>query len=708
MAYKWQQNRQDVKFINPYNFVPLGDVCAKKEKVVSVDEKLLTGRIECEIIPKTDLFVPNTSSDVAFDTHAEDEDENNYHKSYDFFSYTDLKGGKSGNEPQEPVIPGSEIRGVMRNCFETLTDSCLKMDYDRPIFTRTPDIKNPGVLFFNHSSNRWELYKAENIRFWSTTPLKMGNTVKFKAIQGNRPYIYSIYGTATQGKYDPINNATNILRELEHEIKTNRNNVEQKITKDDIYGIVLRGESPSISRKKYEHIFKFSELNNGNPINISEETLKSGIEKLEAALKLYADENINQLLKKDKPTGGKEHSGYKEYAAGLERCLKNKTIYPVYYEEHNGKYYFSPACISKNVYYNTLKNIVKNSTKNAEDYIPCDDKNKLCPACGLFGTVTENKNNFALVSRLRFSDAVYCGDTPPQYQSPLAIGELANPKFRCFEFYMTNAQNNLKSAFDLEESDVMIRGRKFYLHHKPSYEKVDPSKLNCSIRPLKTNGAKFKFDVFFDKISEKELQQILTVLSNGNNNDENLCHKIGKAKPLGYGSIKIKVTGVCVRNIKSKDFVEDKTDDYRNYFEGGSDWIKTFPTNQTVIASYKRIIDFATANGKTVSYPVAINYEFEKETDPQKKKEKQETSEASYQWFIGNRRLGNRQNNGRTEYASEMKWIVQKSLPRILDGNLQLPKLEKIEETNDSPPNSYNNKDKNFSNNSPNYGNRKG
>ncbi|MCL2159684.1 MAG: TIGR03986 family CRISPR-associated RAMP protein, partial [Oscillospiraceae bacterium] len=666
MAYKWEKwepDRKDEnnKFINPYNFVPLGEICEKGEKKsVLPDEKLITGQIKCEITLKTDLFVPNTSNDLAFDVHAKDEDDVNYHKSYDFFSYTNLDGKKAGESgPEKPVIPGSEIRGVMRSVFETLTDSCLNMDYDQPIFTRTPKAKNPGVLYYNPTSNRWELYMAENVRLNRGTSLETGDIVKFKAkkyktVKPARPpknqetiiYTYSVVGNTTK---EPTN--TNI-KNNEQLIKLTYD--AQNITDNHNYGIVLIGEKTAQSTKKYEHIFRIC---NSNPVEFGEKVEK-GINNLKKVLESYRDETVNQ----HKKTG--EHSGYKNYT------LKDKTIYPVYYEKYNGNYYFSPACISKNVYYNTLGNMVKN-----KNYEPCNDKNNLCPACSLFGTVAEGKNNFALASRLRFSDASYCGEMPPQYHTAVTIRELAEPKFRCFEFYMINEQDSLKSAFDIEKKDVTIRGRKFYLHHdKVSYEKIEPSKLNCTIRPLlKKENAKFCFDVFFDKISEKELQQILTVLSNGNNNAENLCHKIGKAKPLGFGSIKVKVNEVLVRNIRSKEFAENKTDDYRDYFSGKIPWDKIFSSDQNVIDSYKRIIDLKTTEDKLVSYPKAKNYDYEAEINPQKRKEKEELSEVSYQWFIGNRRLG--------AGASEMNWIIDKPLPSILDKNLELTPLKKVDDS---------------------------
>jgi CRISPR-associated protein (TIGR03986 family) len=348
--------------------------------------------------------------------------------------------------------------------------------------------------------------------------------------------------------------------------------------------------------------------------------------------------------------------------------------------------------------------MVKKNTLNAENYMPCKDKDKLCPACSLFGTVVEDENNLAVASRIRFSDAVFCGDSKPQYHDPVAISELANPKFRCFEFYMTHLDKDLTGltkAFDLESGDVTIKGRKFYLHHKPGYTPVEPSKLNCTIRPLTAGeNSKFKFSVFFDKISEKELQQLLVVLSNGGNNEENLCHKIGKAKPLGFGSVKIKVKDVFVRNIKKavfclKDFAENKTKDYADYFSNKNKWEEVFKTDGSVIESYKVIADMNTTKGQTVSYPKAINFE-EKDEALQK---------ASYQWFIGNRRIG--------PGGKEMDWVSKYPLPSILDGSgnkkcLELPALVKREVT--APNNQGNNRNNynNYRNNNANYGNRRG
>ena len=78
------------------------------------------------------MFIPDSSNEKAFPMQGEDSE----HKSYDFFKY----GG-------EPVLPGSEIRGMLRSVYETLTGSCLSgIDDDMELVKRTNDIYKPGLI----------------------------------------------------------------------------------------------------------------------------------------------------------------------------------------------------------------------------------------------------------------------------------------------------------------------------------------------------------------------------------------------------------------------------------------------------------------------------------------------------------------------------------------------------------------------------------
>ena len=70
------------KFLNPYNFIGFPD---KKAKAY-IDTDCHTGVIEYSLTTETPLFIPNSSSESAFKEAALVND----HRSYDFFSYTEL------------------------------------------------------------------------------------------------------------------------------------------------------------------------------------------------------------------------------------------------------------------------------------------------------------------------------------------------------------------------------------------------------------------------------------------------------------------------------------------------------------------------------------------------------------------------------------------------------------------------------------------
>ena len=97
--------------------------------------------------------------------------------------------------------------------------------------------------------------------------------------------------------------------------------------------------------------------------------------------------------------------------------------------------------------------------------------------------------------------------------------------------------------------------------------KSEKTERNCAITPVK-EGTQFKFKVYFNHINQENLDELIAVL--GLKYDGlDLCHKIGKAKPLGFGSCSICVEDVYVRNITAEDGkVSYKLLRYDDYFSG--------------------------------------------------------------------------------------------------------------------------------------------
>ena len=108
------------KFINPYTFLPIKDEAPNR---TNLRKGSLSGRIHCKLSIESPTFIPNTSK-----TFEEKFDKDTL-KGQDFFSYQDLSQESKfpSNVPEDPRIPGSEIRGMIRNVYEQLTNSCLSV-----------------------------------------------------------------------------------------------------------------------------------------------------------------------------------------------------------------------------------------------------------------------------------------------------------------------------------------------------------------------------------------------------------------------------------------------------------------------------------------------------------------------------------------------------------------------------------------------------
>lgn len=625
------------KIINPYNFIPLGEECRRKNR--AKQEGNLTGVIECQLIPKTDIFIPNTSNDNVFATYKEEQDEKERHLSYDFYSYCNLEGIVESNQVHEPVIPGSELRGMIRNEYETLTNSCLSTDYDEKLIRRTMQSRIPGILIYNLNRG-WVLYPAKRI------PLDREKSKKFHT--GDIVKIYA-------------NNK--ICKQNDETLLPIRENQDEKI------GIVLIGEGIGKNRKKSEHIFYL----------VSNNKVYCG-EPVEKALRIL--EEIIQTYRVE------QRESYKNYH--IPTLPKEGDAIPVWYyvreSDKSTKLYFSPAALGKDIYYNSLTNIVGNQTlQGREKYFPCDQADKLCDTCHLFGTVSnqkESKLSFSVTGKLRFLDARLVKkeeETIEQYyRSPCHLKVLAGPKINCVEFYTHIEQEKGKrkvsywdydwaqmSNIDISEQ-LRINGRKFYWHQKKkNYRSQENNNLNITARVLVGDNStpskkipKFKFKVYFDKVSELELERILWILSLGDNQNE-LCHKIGMGKPIGLGSIKIQVLSVMLRSLSLEGgkiiYSNKNTEEYKKYYTGKIDncedrLFQLTEKEKAIFQSFIKIMDFHELDkyGKTsITYPIGID---------------KNGNETIFNWFTGNKKIGT--GKGTKFY---------KILPKIKDQDIELP-----------------------------------
>ena len=579
---KWQE-AAGVRFINPYNFVRLNTTVDRKAQ----EKGELTGVIHCRLQTKTPLAIPDEerkTMEMTNDTRTPSKK----HKKYPFF--------RVGNTA---IIPGSEIRGVIRSAYEAVTNSCMSVINTNILTARHPTPRIPGCILYNKKTGKWALFNA------SVEKSKRPGSIPhpWKDIKGNNRTRYFVVGSTVI-------------------------------------------------------------------VGISDNAVKDYLE----VLAMYRSEKNYKLNSAD-------------YTGCGVTPEKDGGIYPVFYEQiGSGEVYFSPAQVSRSVFHNRLSDLIG-------ELKPCGNKDllnkELCPACRLFGKLEGG----AASGSVRFGDA----EMIPRGQdfiSDQTLKELSSPKPSAVEMYTHRPDGALFWNYDYKITaykrggkgepaiptrspcPVKINGRKFYLHHKPdtldyltvrTRGQLEKTERNSTMELVKS-GREFRFDIWFEQISEEQLNALLWILTFGSAdndiNDGKLWHKIGHGKPLGLGSVKIVADSVETRKTYCKEgrISRGKLTKYPvpsvNPFSGNN--------------SYGDLSHIAEARFDKVSYPLADDG-----TDSK-------NSKAIHQWFTANRQVDGGINiGGQRYYGKGVEPVIGKTLPLVQDiksrsmENLFLPKYEK-------------------------------
>lgn len=531
-------------FINPYTFIPIGgkEPNRKKPREALEGEKLYDGYLDCSLEIKSSTYIPNTSKKFEYLGKGTE------HYFYDFFSYEDLSKCSSNevpkNPPKYPRIPGSEIRGMVRNVYEQFTNSCLSViDEENLPYKRTPTPKQAAL--WDMETNvlyRGEQYKAEyrvtkkEQRLKPTAEPRFGDIADIK--EGTKLWFN--------------NNSKGYI--------TSYSKVEKPGLKKGYFHL---GEKLSFENKKNATIIANTEK--------SVKTLtETDISRFEAVLDRY-DLGLT-----------KNHEGYKEYIAVYKNMRDKKSGYlPIFFSQVGENIYLSPAMITKEVFESTISSLLRDNHNRHE---PCSgDEGCFCPACRLFGMVGKGQDKNAVASRIRFTDTEVFEN--PKFDEPRVPEVLGTPRYSSTEFYLKRPDEKLgaelwnydyyvkyrgtgmKATTEATPYKAQLSGRKVYwkgidkLEDAPNikfvekkcredrnYIKDNQLKMRQAIRALKAEN-KTTFRIYFENITGEELGNILFCV---NLSDEAL-HRIGKGKPLGMGAVKTSVTGVNILEYKLEE-----------------------------------------------------------------------------------------------------------------------------------------------------------
>lgn len=648
MSVNENKSWNDSGYINPYGFVALAEEEPERKTIEAweaEEQEHYTGKIVYRLETLSPLFIPDTSNK---DGKKEEE-----HKTYEFFSYGDGK----------PIIPGSEVRGMVRSLYETFTNSCVPFINEKEVFSkRTPEYFKPGILQRTSTGYKLvEVYETADYLYRENNreDFSVKSFLSDKLPQDGSEVYFNQKFMKDRPKYvKPF--AENISLEKEKRKKT---------------GYLLKGEfgpelaksrgskcehCPSATKsrcveeknarcylleKHCAHIFTTDSVWNRikkemvppTSISVSANQFRDLSERMKLILKIY------EMKASDEE---KKESPYQEYQKSWERFLNcEQNAIPLYFSKISKNIiYVSPAKITREVYMNTLVSILEKQGKHQY----CDGQT-LCPACALFGTV---QKEYKRASKLRFSDML-AEEREDYYEPLLILAELSSPKVSTAEFYLQKPEDDggkvLNWTYEyyiLMPSDgkpiekiymPKLAGRKFYWHSPDTVKllrsrTIEKNKRNKTVRPVKKKVA-FVGEVYFEGISKKQLDGLIAVLnlSKEENGNKKYAAKLGAAKPLGLGSVGLSVEKVWIRKIG----IEQKTGKF-SYQE--KQYEELFSNQQGFLSSDKitvsrvfekycepilKFLDMNALKGKLAYYPYALS---------------KDKKEEGFRWFSENRK----------------------------------------------------------------------
>lgn len=447
----------------PYNFIPLNEKVAKFSAPCILDDnkhnsfntlKGISGEINLTITTKTPFFIG-------------DSEKENDKKYKDFFSVD----GK-------PQIPGSSLRGMIRNLVEIV------------------------------SYGKFETYNNDKF-YYRDVAGRSGNSLKitYKAVMTNdNKHVFEVKemgGYLKQDDKNPLKfyiTPANVEKRKQAKQKNMSINIIDK--NKGVYDVF----SGFMKDKKAYYHFN-GKCNDKKAIELSHEDIK-----------LYNKDN--EKLKREKTTPGSFINVV--YSAKYEKD-KYPLGVPCFYVEYKGRVYFGHTPYFRIPYFKSVKEHMPEYEfgKNEFDLAEC-----------IFGKES------AFATRVFFEDAKL-GENQGNVFAKDRSAVLMEPKPTSFNMYLENKVGAKLSQIKHYNDEVNIRGYKMYHHKTKISDNLGNGNDNVTSKIHEINSnVVFNGKIRFTNLKDYELGALMFVL----NLPKNCFHKLGGAKPLGLGSVEIKAS----------------------------------------------------------------------------------------------------------------------------------------------------------------------
>lgn len=550
--------RKDRTAVAPYNFVPIADPVITfpddERNPLAVDQSRYhsgrrTGWIDVFLTTKSPLYVRGS---LKPEDHQKMEKEE--------------KGGKENvphlekvrNRPDffqtgngEPVIPGSSLRGMIRQMVEILGHGKLK-----------PVMKTPLVYrAVGDTSSHGEAYRKllmqedpDTTKRHYYEPLFEAGYIRYKAETGEW-FIQPAVKTADGASYGRINH---------RRIPDNLNKWHNSKNAQEIY-VQFGPRDYQEVRGGFLHV-KYAKIFSASRREVAEAPtqavlVRSGhmFSKRTEAVFMLPDEQADWI---PIPDGSDENdprdlvTAYRDQiTTEQEKLLGRDGVLidhqPVFYLMQNSKllFFFGHTQMFRMPYPHSPQEML----------LPLHwDDSRIDFAEAMFGKA-RGQQGTGLAGRVFVSDACLHEEQDKLdiwlSENPVIIPKvLSSPKPTTFQHYLTQSNPDANQGKGLHTYNSgprqsTLRGFKLYWHKGKQLRRSDyaenekdidqkKDKIHTKIRPVK-EGVRFTFRVHFENLLPAELGLLWWALAPPKVNGQECCHKLGMGKPLGLGTVKL-------------------------------------------------------------------------------------------------------------------------------------------------------------------------
>lgn len=541
-------SRPDRTAVAPYNFVPVPDrpiTYPEGEKnPLAVDQSVyhasrFTGWIDVDLETRSPIYVRGPLTPEQYERkEIQDNDPRDptphlekLRNRPDFFH---------AGDPQQPVIPGSSLRGMLRTICEILGHGKMNFVHDTALIYRAVgDTSSHGEAYRqqlmaevpgekNHFVPRFKAgYIVHNGRDWAIQPAQEINGVTYARISHKR---WNEVNRQLKRWYNCRN-----AREIYVQIGPNEM---QKV----------RGGFIHIKYAKVLHAAASPGAGLHRAVAVESGRMFS---KRSEAVIFAPDENAPKIRIPDGSNGEPDlvTAYLDQVSPEQEKLLGSKQgvlqhNQPIFYLEDEGKLiFFGHTQMFRLPYRYSPQGLLHPVHK---------DENRIDLAEAMFGKVRAKETGHA--------GRIFVGDArmlPGQANPWLPDGEitipqiLSGPKPTTFQHYLTQPQPDVAQGKGLETynsspKNTTLRGYKLYWHKGDvrkeavvdnlSAEEQKKDTQHTKMKPIRS-GVQFSFRVHFENLLAAELGLLWWALALPGQGD--YCHKLGMGKPLGLGAVKL-------------------------------------------------------------------------------------------------------------------------------------------------------------------------